>query len=399
LNIFVIPSWFPCGSNPLSGSFIQEQARALARSGDFNVVVSAWGHGETNFGGRPLKEFWKPFEAYWKSRERFYRSPEGYWTAFTPALYWSHRLPFGGAARLLEANRRNLQAAIRSLGRVDVIHAHVSYPAGYVASVLSKELDIPYVLTEHMGPFPFSSLMPGGKLLPELETAFVDASQVIAVSPGQAGRIRSFGLPEPVVIPNFVDEDVFVPRKKNSSDPFVFLTVCSIVREKGVVDLLDGIARLGLRPGQAEFRIVGEGRDLAYCQQHAQALGISDLVVWCGRRLRPDIVAMFQDADAFVLPSHYESFGMVYAEAIACAKPVIATRCGGGEYIVNETNGMLVDVGDIAALAAALRRMIDHGDAFSAERIRADFMARFSKRAVLSLLKKVYESAIAGRSA
>ena len=144
---------------------------------------------------------------------------------------------------------------------------------------------------------------------------------------------------------------------------------------------------------------MGEGRDLAYCQQHAQALGISDLVVWCGRRLRPDIVAMFQDADAFVLPSHYESFGMVYAEAIACAKPVIATRCGGGEYIVNETNGMLVDVGDIAALAAALRRMIDHGDAFSVERIRADFMARFSKRAVLSLLKKAFESAIAGRSA
>jgi glycosyltransferase involved in cell wall biosynthesis len=201
-----------------------------------------------------------------------------------------------------------------------------------------------------------------------------------------------------VVIPNFVDEDVFVPRKKNAG-PFVFLTVCSIVRGKGVVDLLDAISRLGLKPGQAEFRIVGEGRDLDYCRKHAEQLGISDLVVWCGRRLRPDIVAMFQDADAFVLPSHYESFGMVYAEAIACGKPVVATRCGGGEYIVNETNGRLVDVGDIAGLAAALRGMIDHGDAFSSEKIRADFMARFSKRAVLSSLKAVYESAVAQRSA
>lgn len=371
----------------------------MAQSGEFKVVVSTWGHGDTNFGSRPhpFTEFWKPLRYYWRAREGFYQSPEGYWTAFTPALYWSHRLPFGGAVRLLQANRKNLKAAIQSLGQVDVIHAHVSYPAGYVASILSRETGIPYVLTEVMGPFPFSSLMPGGSPLPEIKTAFAEASQAIALSPGLAEKIRSFGFPAPKVIPYFIDEDIFVPRERINDGPFVFLTVGAILRSKGIFDLLDAIARLGLKPGQAQFRIVGEGPDLEDCVKYAEQLRISDFVVWCGRRLRPDIVAMFQDADAFVLPSHYESFGMVYAEAIACGKPVIATRCDGGEFIVNDTNGLLVDVGDIAGLVEALRQMIEHGDAFSPERIRADFMSRFSKRAVLSSLKAVYESALADR--
>lgn len=104
--------------------------------------------------------------------------------------------------------------------------------------------------------------------------------------------------------------------------------------------------------------------------------------------------ALFQQCDAFVfvLTSHHETFGVVYAEALACGKPIIATRCGGPESIVTSENGVLVNVGDITAIRDALLKVIRDREQYHPEVIRTDFLARFSRPAVSSQLKQLYES-------
>jgi hypothetical protein len=75
----------------------------------------------------------------------------------TPALWWPERSFGGNKQALLRANRANLERAIQRFGSVGLIHAHVSYPAGWLALRLARDRH-PYVVTEHRGPFPVSCL-------------------------------------------------------------------------------------------------------------------------------------------------------------------------------------------------------------------------------------------------
>jgi glycosyltransferase involved in cell wall biosynthesis len=102
----------------------------------------------------------------------------------------------------------------------------------------------------------------------------------------------------------------------------------------------------------------------------------------------------YRDCDAFILVSRAETFGVVYVEALASGKPVIATRCGGPEAIVHEGNGLLVPIGDVPAIASAMVKMACNSDRYVAEKIRSDFMKRFSGPAVVGQLLALYRSVL-----
>jgi glycosyltransferase involved in cell wall biosynthesis len=98
--------------------------------------------------------------------------------------------------------------------------------------------------------------------------------------------------------------------------------------------------------------------------------------------------------NAFVLPSLYETFGIVLIEALSCGKPVIATRCGGPEWILNEQNGFLVTKGDESYLANAMQRMVKNYHLFCPKLIREDCVGRFSEHVVVAQLERTYASVL-----
>lgn len=394
MNLFLLPSWYPSPVSPLSGCFTQEQAQAIAElAPDIRVLVSLWGHADAVLPARsPL--CW-PQRLVWRLQQvkDQVRECNGVYEIYNAKIHWSDRLPFGGARQLVAVNRRNFQLAQQRFGKIDLIHAHVSYPAGYIASLLSQEFGVPYVLTEHMSPFPFPNLMRGDQPVSEIAQAFRQAAASIAVSPSLSQRVASFGYPVPCVIPNLVDERAFAIGQSSSSKT-VFFTLCGISEQKGIDHLLEAIALWDPPPDKFEFRIGGEGPLLEIYRAKTQELGIDDRVLWIGAISRADVPAMFRECHVFVLPSRHETFGVVYAEAIASGKPIIATRCGGPECIVNEGNGLLVDVGDIAALAQAMRTLASNWTQYSAQAIREDFEQRFSRRAVVNQLLSLYREVL-----
>lgn len=396
MNLFVIPSWYPSKTQPLAGIFTREQVEAVAElCPDIRVIVSTWGQGKAEILPRRLPQAFGALRWRMGQRRDRVRQSNGVWEVFNPALYWSHRLPFGGADRLIDANRRNLRLASERFGKIDLIHAHVSYPAGYVTSVLSREFGIPYVLTEHMGPFPFPSLVKNGKPLPEIAQAFSEAAATIAVSPALAERIVSFGYREPVVIPNVVDERRFSPGEPRL-DKFVFFTLCGLTGEKGIDHLLEAIALWNPPADRFEFRIGGDGPMREAYRAMAERLGVADRVKWLGPVSREEAPEQFRACHVYVMPSRHETFGVVYAEAIASGKPVIATRCGGPESIVNDMNGRLVDVGDVGGLSEAMKDVSARWEEFSPAAIRQDFERRFSRPAVVGQLRALYETVVRG---
>ena len=100
------------------------------------------------------------------------------------------------------------------------------------------------------------------------------------------------------------------------------------------------------------------------------------------------------ESKCFVLPSKYETFGVVYLEAMACGLPVIATRCGGPESFVDETNGILIPVDDEPALVSAFKYMLENADKYDQERIACATVERFSPNAVVRMIIKEYEKVL-----
>lgn len=394
MNLFLLPSWYPSPASPLSGSFTQEQAEAIAElAPDIRVLVSLWGHADTVL---PARSPWRwPQRLAWRllQRKDQVRERNGVNEIFNAKMHWSGRLPFGGVRQLIAVNRRNFQLAQQRFGQIDLIHAHVSYPGGYIASLLSQEFGVPYVLTEHMSPFPFPNLMRGSQPVPEIAQAFQKAATSIAVSPSLSQRVASFGYPAPRVIPNMVDERAFAVGQPSSSKT-VFFTLCGISEQKGIDHLLEAIALWNPPAEQFEFRIGGDGPQRAAYQAKAQALGLANRVRWLGPISRVQAPKLFTDCHIYVMPSRHETFGVVYAEAIASGKPIIATRCGGPEFIVNATNGALVDVGDVPALSQAMQTMAAHWADYSPQAIRKDFEQRFSRAAVVRQLRALYQEVL-----
>lgn len=394
MNLFVLPSWYPSSASPLSGVFTQEQAEAIAAlAPDIRVIVSLWGHAD---GVLPVRRPWLwPARMLWAARQSRDNVTlrNGVHEVFNPRICWSERLPFGGLQQLVAVNRRNFLLATTQFGKIDLIHAHVSCPAGYIAALLSKEFDVPYVITEHMSPFPFPSLMRNGKPVPEIAHAFHNAAASIAVSPSLAQRVASFGYPMPRVIPNVVDERAFALGAP-LSEKTVFFTLCGISAQKGIDQLLDAIALWNPPAAQFEFRIGGDGPMRVAYQAKSQSLGLDDRVRWLGAVSRAQAPSLFRECHIYVMPSRHETFGVVYAEAIASGKPVIATRCGGPEFIVNNINGVLVDVGDVPALSQAMQTMAEHWQDYNPIAIRQDFDRRFSRQAVVNQLLALYSDVV-----
>ncbi len=134
---------------------------------------------------------------------------------------------------------------------------------------------------------------------------------------------------------------------------------------KGHRELLRAFSRVAGKRPAAKLLVVGEvafWEDTyeAELKELAGTLGIAPRVAWLGfRKDVPDILAA---ADVFALPSHDEPFGRVIVEAMACEKPVVATRSGGApEIVVDGETGILVSVGNEDELAAALLRLAEDG--------------------------------------
>ena len=188
--------------------------------------------------------------------------------------------------------------------------------------------------------------------------AIVRAAAAFVV-PGRAAEeyVRSLGAKQVAIAPNAVDLGVFGDRAETRTelraklglDGVTFLCVSRLSREKGVdvlVRAFDGV------PG--ELVLVGDGPD----REHLAALA-GPHVRLLGRVEREELVDWYAAADAFVMPSRSETWGMSMTEAAAAGLPLVASEAPGAGYDLIEegVNGFRVPVEDVEALRGALTRV------------------------------------------
>ncbi|HXF36773.1 MAG TPA: glycosyltransferase family 4 protein, partial [Actinomycetota bacterium] len=142
------------------------------------------------------------------------------------------------------------------------------------------------------------------------------------------------------------------------------LCVANWIPRKGTLELLEAVARLP--PAVATLHLAGDDRaDPPYAARVRARLGRADLagrVVVHGPVSRERVAGLYRDADVFVLPSVREPYGTVYGEAMAAGLPVVGWRAGNLPHLADhEVEGLLIEPGDVEALARAIRRLAVEG--------------------------------------
>jgi hypothetical protein len=202
------------------------------------------------------------------------------------------------------------------------------------------------------------------------------------------------GIPDPGAPP---------PPAPNPAAGMEFLFVGRFEHRKGIDVLLAAIPLVAYACPTARFTLAGstgDGHDWAKFAADHPGLLADSRVQSLGRVTSERLPALYRRCDVMVAPSRYESFGLIYVEAMSHAKPVIGCRAGGiPEVVTHGATGLLVAPGDVGALADSMIRLAR--DAGLRDRMgwagRADFLARFSASTLAANSIKLYQR-IAGQS-
>lgn len=364
----VIPSWYSDGRGS-GGGYFRDQALALQAAGHRVAILA------------PTIHTWRDVR-----NGRVPRGQPGAATVESDGIAIYRRDDFTALPRLpyrnpLAWSRCGMKLARRYFaenGRPDLVHAHSCLNAGVLAAAIKRRYGVPFMLTEH-------SVGPASARWWERDLigrVIRKASRCIAVSPHLAGLLeRQYPGSKWSYVPNILGEaySAMAPPAARSREKgaFVFLCVARLSPEKGHSQLIEAFAAAFAGNPEVRLRLVGDGPLRPVLEQLGCQLGIASQIDFVGSLPAAGVREAMEAADAFVLASRFETFGVVVIEAFACGLPVVSTACGGPDHLIDTTNGLLVRPQDPQALRDALVQMHRRAGCYDRAAIRADAMRRF----------------------
>ncbi len=177
----------------------------------------------------------------------------------------------------------------------------------------------------------------------------VDTSRFYPISPDEAKAVIGIPASERMLL--------FVGRIEPLKGLDTLMRALASMRARGILEVCPHyLAIIGGDPDASPEEMTTE---MARLQALSQELGIGDLVLFLGKRSQDSLAYYYSAAEMVIVPSHYESFGMVALEAMACGTPVVASSVGGLAFLVQDgVTGFQVPDGDPQALAGAITRLI-----------------------------------------
>ncbi|HBZ56467.1 MAG TPA: glycosyltransferase family 1 protein [Syntrophobacteraceae bacterium] len=272
----------------------------------------------------------------------------------------------------------NLEAFRTTQGiHYDLVHSHY-YLSGQIGQWARKRWLVPHVSMFHTLGL-LKNRIAGSEKEPELRVTLERylAAKCDCILAGTAREKRHlidlYGvLPQKIqVVPCGVDRDRFHPGDKGEARARLGLNgTARVILYVGRFDPIKGVDRLleaahRLRPHlNLRVVLVGGGGDRApedeALRSKCRKLSMEDCVSFAGRKNHDELADYYRAADVLVLPSHYESFGLVVLEALACGLPVVAMRVGVVEDVIrNGLNGWIVEDNSAESLAEGMRRVFE----------------------------------------
>jgi len=242
--------------------------------------------------------------------------------------------------------------------KIDLIHAHFAYPAGFVALLTKRVVGKPLIVTLHgVDILTDSSINYGMRLKKRYNTmvrkVLAQADKVFAASRFVYQEAIHAGCDKErlVLLPNGVDLEEFNPNIDGSfirkrfgitNRPIIF-TLRGHEAKNGIEYLIKAIPLVSRKVPDAVFIIGGDGPLRIYHERLVRKLKIDKCCIFTGRVPQKELPFYYAACDIFAIPSLVEAFGLVSIEAMACGKPVIGSNVGGiPDIVIDGYNGFLV---------------------------------------------------------
>jgi D-inositol-3-phosphate glycosyltransferase len=270
----------------------------------------------------------------------------------------------------------------------ELVHTHY-WLSGWVGKRLREKWSIPLVHMFHTLGILKNFVLPGNREREPRRRLTVErqilgfADGLIAPNPWEKDQMIGQGaLPSKIdVIPCGVDLRLFKPLSCSRARRILGLSQREFILYVGRIDAIKGIdvliraihwlSRRRLKGGQELGLIIIGGekeeggqeksKEMLRLRKMVTRMGLQERVAFWGSQRQDWLPFFYAAAQALVLPSRYESFGMVALEAMACGTPVIASRVGGLQYTVeDEESGLLFPEGDWRLLAECIREVLEN---------------------------------------
>ncbi len=385
-NIYIIPAWYPENEQDLTACFFREQAHALEKFGHRITVL--------NIKPLSISQLWK--NSYYDKR---------IWQdGNIRTIYHKVIIPIPAILGLLHdwyisclfhriIKKQIAQDQKNGLRKPDILHAHVSHSCAYYCLMAMRKLHLPLVVTEH-----YSGLLLGEATAREytkVKTTINNASAFIFVGTNfQKAICKKLGITKQTyVIPNMIPSD-FTNASNLSlkrENVFTFLVACHLKKHKSVDLVIRAFHEAFSENNNVRLIIAGDGLEKNNLIELTNELN-NKRIIFTGKYSRTDSISLFQYANAFVLTSKVEPFGIVYIEAMASGLPCIATKGQGADDIIDRKSGLLIEYGNISVLSSAMKTLYENKETYTAEKIKESCVVRFGENAVCKKISNFYAS-------
>lgn len=367
-HILVLSSWYPTRINEFLGNFVQRQAR-LFSSEHFVTVLHTKAEKECQ--SIELQD-----RVDGNFREVIVYHPKG-----------KNRLQ----SYLFQ--KKAFQQGLQKISGISMIHSHVILPKGWQFIAAKKQFKCPLIVTEHASYYrneikekrSFIERIILKKMVKKIDL-------LTAVSPFLRTDLQvEFRTKKIEILPNHIDNKLFTPTKKENATKKEFLHVSTLDEEvknpKGIIDACQML--VARNKNDFHLTIVSDESTKKW-EEYRNQCGLSEYISFHGPIEWQSLPPFYQQSDAFILFSDYETFSIVLGEAWACGIPTLTTSVGIG-YNLSPDLGIQVERNSPKSLANAMEKIITNSTLFSPEIIQK-YTEQFSSNAVLTQFNKLIKS-------
>lgn len=357
MKIFFLPTSYPNKKNPQKAIFIYEQAKQLALLGHEVTVL----HVEK----LPTRDILKVIN------NKVSVIDDGFAVRYTiqQKTFMEEKFPELNKRSFLRNAEKLFKQAVDERGKPDVIYAHFSRWAGYAGAKLSAKYNIPLVTMEHFGGL-LRERLPISLKKCVMET--VQASKYfICVSNNLKNIIEKQICDGKIiyVIGNMVD-DCFKYKPIIAHEGFVFCAIGRLNEAKNYKMLIRAFINAFAKNEKVYLRIGGDGEERKQLEKIVLDEERQHQIKFLGALTREETLNEYINCNSFALSSSWETYGIVYREALAVGRPIVTTDHGGfSQSDWHSEYGYKVPVKDVDAFSDALKLMIKNYKKFQGEKI------------------------------
>lgn len=396
MKILIISHMYPSNFNEVGGIFVHQQVKELQKQGYEIKVISPVPL--TPFPIKYLSKKWKryseiPLQIKWENISVYYPC----YLEFPRSLFFasSGTRMYWGIKKIIVEIYKNF--------KFNIIHAHVALPDGYAGMLLAQKYKKPLIVTIHGQDLQYT-IYKNKKYKKIIKKVINFSKKTIVVS----NKLKNIGEKELkinpqklITTPNGINVKDIYTEKSDLLERYkgkkIVLSVSRIINIKGINYNLQAIANLQKKYPDLLYLIIGDGSERKKLEKLTKRLKLKNNVIFLGQQPHEKVMEYMSICNIFSLPSWEEGFGVVYLEAAASGKPVIACYGQGIDGVLEDKkSGLLVKPKDIDSLVKVIDFLLSNPESAkeAGKRARKLIFENYTWGKVVKKIIEVYNSII-----